>query len=49
MPHGPELELGPKPESEPCILEVDALPILLITPILEIKGDIIIVTIYIYI
>ena len=32
VPPGPELELGPNPESDPCILEVDTLPMLLTTP-----------------
>ena len=32
VPPGPELELGPNPESEPCMLEVDTLPMLLTTP-----------------
>ena len=29
----PELELGPNPESEPWMLEVDTLPMLLTTPV----------------
>ena len=32
VPPGPELELGPNPESDPCMLEVDTLPMLLTTP-----------------
>ena len=37
VPPGPELELGPKPESDPCILEVDTLPMLLTTPVHTMK------------